>query len=79
MNKEELEQLLDKGPDKDPNKATDLRGKALLRAKDDKTPRTMTPYEWLEYYETHGIPPEHQKPTHNKSLWSKFLGLFSKG
>lgn len=78
MNKEELEKLLDRGPDKDPNKATDLRGKALLRARDDKTPRTMTPYEWLDYYETHGIPPEHQQQDPQRSLWQRFKGLFGK-
>lgn len=78
MNKEELEKLLDQGPDKDPNKATDLRGKALLRARDDKTPRTMTPYEWLEYYETHGIPPEHQQPKVKKTLWQRMAAIFSR-
>ena len=78
MNKEELDKLLDQSPDKDPNKATDLRGKALLRARDDKTPRTMTPYEWLDYYETHGIPPEHQQKTPQKSLLQRFKGLFRK-
>jgi hypothetical protein len=74
MNKEELESLLDREGNKDPDKATDLRGKALLRARDDKTPRTMTPYEWLEYYETHGIPAEHQQ----KEAKKKFLATYKK-
>jgi hypothetical protein len=78
MNKQELEQLLDKGADKDPNKATDLRGKALLRARDDKTPRTMTPYEWLEYYETHGIPPEHQVESAKTGFWQRITGWFKR-
>jgi hypothetical protein len=75
MNKDELEKLLDRGQGKDPNKATDLRGKALLRATEEKIPRTMTPYEWLEYYEKHGIPPEHQtieaKPSLLKRIRAK--------
>jgi len=78
MNKEELESLLDREGNKDPDKATDLRGKALLRARDDKTPRTMTPYEWLEYYETHGIPAEHQQKVAKKSLWQRIKSLFNK-
>ncbi len=78
MNKDELDKLLDRGHDKDPNKATDLRGKALLRARDDKTPRTMTPYEWLDYYETHGIPQEHQQKTPKKSFWQRVKTFFSR-
>ena len=78
MTKDELEKLLDRDQGKDPNKATDLRGKAMLRAQGDKTPRTMTPYEWLEYYELHGIPKEHQAETSRPSLLARIIASVKK-
>ena len=40
-----------------------LRTKAWNRAEDGETPRTLTPWEWLEWYEAHGVPEQHAKPT----------------
>ena len=73
MTKDELEKLLDRDQGKDPNKATDLRGKAMLRATGDKIPRTMTPYEWLEYYESHGVPEQHQAIEEQPSVIKRIL------
>lgn len=75
MNKAEFDKILADSKDKDPNKATDLRGKALLRARDNKIPRTMTPYEWLEYYESHGVPKEHRQSKDQKSWWDRIKRL----
>lgn len=36
-----------------------LRRKALSRAQSGKLPRTLTPYEWEQWYAEHGTPIEH--------------------
>ncbi|MEP5569316.1 MAG: hypothetical protein ABJN62_15855 [Halioglobus sp.] len=38
---------------------TSLRASALNRAMDAKTPRTLTPYEWEQWYAQHGVPDSH--------------------
>ncbi len=38
-----------------------LRGKALARAKGKKPPRTLTPYEWEQWYAEHGVPDSHHQ------------------
>lgn len=38
---------------------TSLRSSALNRAMDAKTPRTLTPYEWEQWYAQHGVPASH--------------------
>lgn len=45
-----------------------LRKKALDRALGNKVPRTLTPWEWEEYYAEHGVPDAHrieEKPESN--------------
>ena len=55
-----------------------LRGKALKRATAEYLPRTLTPYEWEEYYREHGRPPEHavepemDTPSWLDRLWARF-------
>lgn len=36
-----------------------LRGQALRRADNDQIPRTLTAWEWEEYYQQHGQPEAH--------------------
>ena len=37
-----------------------LQGKALRRAKQNDVPRTLTPYEWEQWYAAHGVPENHR-------------------
>ena len=39
-----------------------LRGKSLQRALGGEPPRTLTPYEWEQWYAEHGVPDSHRKP-----------------
>lgn len=59
-----------------------LRGRSLRHTEEDYVPKTLTPYEWLEYYEQHGIPESHisfkkhqAKPI---SLWQKLMAWLTK-
>ncbi len=38
-----------------------LRGAALRRATRKSVPKTLTPYEWEQWYAKNGVPPEHRK------------------
>ncbi|MFT4822795.1 MAG: hypothetical protein ACJAUG_001124 [Halioglobus sp.] len=38
---------------------TSLRGKSLQRALGEEVPKTLTPYEWQEWYKLHGVPEGH--------------------
>jgi hypothetical protein len=40
---------------------TSLRGNALRRATSSAVPKTLTAWEWEEYYRTHGRPDTHAK------------------
>lgn len=40
-----------------------LNSQALERALSGKTPTTLTPWEWEEWYAEHGRPEEHNNPT----------------
>lgn len=55
-----------------------LRKQALDRALEDRVPRTMTPWEWEQYYAEHGVPESHQRaqksvPDSAASPWWKRL------
>lgn len=39
---------------------TSLRNAALRRATQAYVPRTLTPHEWEQYYEEHGVPASHR-------------------
>ena len=60
---------------KEEEKDNSLRGKSLERAVQGKTPKTLTPWEWLEWYEEHGVPESHQsasgKPS--KPWWRRWF------
>ncbi len=36
-----------------------LQDKAVQHTDENYVPRTLTPYEWEEYYEKHGVPKSH--------------------
>jgi hypothetical protein len=40
---------------------TSLRAKSLRRARDLQVPKTLTPYEWEQWYAEHGMPQSHKK------------------
>jgi hypothetical protein len=49
-----------------------LRGKALQRALQKTTPKTLTPYEWEQWYAEYGVPPSHtnvSEPKRAKPWW----------
>jgi hypothetical protein len=54
----------DKIPPPDDNAETkndhSLREKSWKRATGEAVPKTLTPYEWLEYYKQYGIPESHR-------------------
>ena len=37
-----------------------LQDKSMEHTDSDYVPRTLTPFEWEEFYEEHGVPPEHR-------------------
>ena len=45
--------------EKEAEQDNSLRGKALERATGQQVPRTLTPWEWQQWYEEHGQPAEH--------------------
>ena len=52
---------------------TSLRGKSLERALGDKVPTTLTPHEWQQWYEEHGVPASHRVASqHNGKSWWQF-------
>ena len=49
---------------------TSLRAKSLERATRALVPRTLTPYEWEQWYAQHGVPESHSGPdTGKKTAW----------
>ncbi len=49
-----------------------LRGKSLQRALNGEAPKTLTPYEWEQWYAEHGVPQSHVdigKPVSSKPWW----------
>ena len=53
-----------------------LRGQALRRAVQAELPKTLTPYEWEQWYAEHGVPRAHlqaaMKPRKRWWHWSWF-------
>lgn len=39
---------------------TSLRAQSLHRALQQKVPKTLTPYEWEQWYAEHGVPDGHK-------------------
>jgi hypothetical protein len=40
---------------------TSLRAQSLRRATSGEAPRTLTPFEWEEWYAEHGVPATHRR------------------
>lgn len=55
-----------------------LRGHALRRARSLEAPRTLTAWEWEQWYAEHGVPQQHRaEPSKNRAppWWRSMLGL----
>ncbi|MEE4147191.1 MAG: hypothetical protein V2I26_20470 [Halieaceae bacterium] len=61
--------------DAQPAADTSLRAQSLARATSADVPRTLTPFEWEQWYEQHGVPEEHQQRprTTAPSWWRRFF------
>jgi hypothetical protein len=54
-----------------------LRGHALRRARSEEAPRTLTAWEWEQWYAEHGVPERHHTgPSKNRAppWWRRLLG-----
>jgi hypothetical protein len=68
--------------EKEESADTSLQAKTLQRALGNKPPRTLTPYEWQQWYAEHGIPASHTSGRGKPPWWKGLLHLvrhFSKG
>ena len=56
------------------SKRTDnsLRGKSLRRALGKDVPKTLTPYEWEQWYAENGVPEAHKHPVNTEASERKF-------
>jgi hypothetical protein len=63
--------------EKEAEQDNSLQGKALERACEGKLPRTLTPWEWQQWYDAHGEPPEHRQSAavSRRSWWRRILRL----
>lgn len=54
---------------------TSLQAKALARATGPDVPRTLTPFEWEQWYKQHGVPAQHRRDTSPPaaSWWRRFF------
>ncbi len=60
--------------DKEQEQDNSLRGKALERAAGQQVPKTLTPWEWQQWYEEHGQPAEHlREPVEPPVSWWRRL------
>ena len=48
-----------------------LQDISLEHTEPDYLPRTLTPFEWEEFYEEHGVPPEHRRHAPSKTKEKK--------
>mgnify|MGYP001814407086 FL=1 len=59
-----------------------LRGHALRRARSREAPRTLTAWEWEQWYAEHGVPQQHRagpsKKVEAPAWWRRLLGLGSR-
>lgn len=51
-----------------------LRGHALHRAVAQQVPKTLSPYEWEQWYAEHGVPVSHRQVSAHprKKSWWRF-------
>lgn len=63
--------------DSEPEGQTSLRAHALEHTDPDYIPKTLTPYEWEQWYAEHGVPESHrrtpQRQPASPSLWLRVL------
>ena len=61
--------------EKEAGQDNSLRGKALERATGGDVPKTLTPWEWQQWYAEHGQPAEHrqQSPRRRNPWWRRLL------
>lgn len=63
--------------DGDERSDTSLRGHSLQRALSQDVPKTLTPYEWQEWYKLHGVPEGHVQSTQgSKRRWWQSIPWF---
>jgi len=55
-------------------KDTSLRGNALKRATGSDVPRTLTAWEWEQWYADNGKPEAHEPESPTKSWWQRLWG-----
>ena len=61
--------------EKEPEKDRSLRGQALARATEESVPKTLTPWEWEQWYEAHGTPTSHKAREKSRpGLWQRLFG-----
>ncbi|MEQ8514494.1 MAG: hypothetical protein RIC38_02715, partial [Chromatocurvus sp.] len=63
---------------------TSLRRQAEQHTDEDYVPRTLTPHEWEQWYDEHGIPPGHRgkgRPSRpgTRARWRRLLALLIPG
>jgi hypothetical protein len=61
--------------EKEAERDNSLRGKALERATSDQLPRTLTPWEWQQWYDEHGRPSEHRQQNSGRRItwWRRLI------
>ncbi|MEP1472353.1 MAG: hypothetical protein ABJK20_01970 [Halieaceae bacterium] len=57
----------------DPSADTSLRHYALRRAEQKAPPRTLTPFEWEQWYAENGVPASHHvtEESRSQSFWQR--------
>lgn len=63
---------------KEPERDRSLRGQALHRATVNSPPRTLTAWEWKEWYAQHGVPDTHRAALQGKAKKGKLRDLFKR-
>jgi len=73
VNHEKIRRLLG---EKEPSTDNSLRAKSLRRALAGDVPKTLTPYEWEQWYAEQGVPDSHLSPkaTKQNGSWRRNLG-----
>lgn len=60
-----------------PEAESSLRAQAFARATEARVPRTLTAWEWEQWYAAHGQPHCHRQgtaPRRRRSLWQRLFG-----
>ena len=72
-----IRELLEAEEGNEQSSDTSLRAHALEHTAEGYVPKTLTPYEWEQWYAEHGVPPSHRKHAHGakpaQSFWRRIL------